>query len=52
MAKGYFTKNALVINENSRFTGCLKVTVERVESVYEGIVSDEFRPEMQLELHR
>jgi dihydroorotase len=36
MPKGYFIKNALIINENRRFIGCLKVTGEFIESIYEG----------------
>jgi dihydroorotase len=36
MPKGYFIKNALIINENKRFIGCLKVTGEFIERIYEG----------------
>jgi dihydroorotase len=36
MPQGYFIKNALIINENRRFIGCLKVTGEFIESIYEG----------------
>lgn len=37
MAKGYFIFNALIINEDKRFIGCLKTRGEFIEDVYEGL---------------
>ncbi len=36
MPKGYFIHNATIINEDKRFTGCLKMTGQLIEAIYEG----------------
>ena len=38
MSKGYFIKNATIINEGKRFVGCLKITANCIDEVYEGEV--------------
>ena len=47
MLKGYFIHNAVIINEDKRFTGCLKMTGALIEAIYEG----EPRADEQLENH-
>lgn len=36
MAKGFFIKNATIINEGKRFIGCLKIKDNLIDDVYEG----------------
>jgi dihydroorotase len=36
MSKGYFIKNVTIINEGKRFVGCLKITSNIIDDVYEG----------------
>jgi dihydroorotase len=38
MKKGFFIKNATIINEGKRFIGCLKITDNIIDEVYEGDV--------------
>jgi dihydroorotase len=40
MKKGYFIHNAIIINEDKRFHGCVKVTGNIIESVYEGPIRE------------
>jgi len=40
MPKGYLVHNALIINENKRFIGCLKTNGLVIESIYEGTISE------------
>ena len=41
MSKGFFIYNALIINEDKRFIGCLKIRGEFIEDVYEGPKKDD-----------
>ena len=40
MSTGYFIYNALIVNEDKRFIGCLKTRGEFIEDVYEGDKKD------------
>jgi dihydroorotase len=40
MTKGYLIHNALIVNENKRYNGCVKTNGNLIESVYEGPIRE------------